>query len=213
MEKNIKRLLIAFGIVVLILVILLLLNFVYKRDEKYYKNISEVVISLFDSSDYSTSGINKSDIIKIDEYLSTLTHENELVNLNKFIDDNTDYNKNWNNSEGVIVENNVCYIYYGDIDFKLIEDVTVENSAVIYCDGYQIKIYEDSFMPEYSETLENPVHDYVYIGYNFTLDNYIGFYRSIYDGSEIGVFINLSDTEIDVIEVNGVNFNDYNIIK
>ncbi len=203
---------------IVVMFLIISINNILKRDVNYYTNISDVVISMYRSPDYDKSGISKEDKLYLDKYLSTLTHENHVVDLTEFID----YSKNTSkaNSDYVFVEDGVCKIDYNNLD--LVNETykndslheTTDKIIVLYCNGKVIYIDNFVFEPDYEITKNNPFYDYAYVGYAEEGSSFLGFYRSLYDFSTVRVKIDVDyDGNIENIDVKPVDFYDYEIIK
>ncbi len=222
MDKKIKLMLIVLGVFVVIVLSLSFIGSLYNRDVKYYKNISDIVIGMYRSPEYDNSGISKEDKKYLESYLATLTHENHIVDLSKFMEgaDSTSAS----NSPNVFIENNKCFIKYDDLNFVYEyndeEDFeqghnhgTSDQLIILNCMGKELLINNYDFYPEYNETLENPLYDYNFIGYTEEDNIFNSFYRSIYNGSTVILEIKLNNNDIESIEVRPVNINNYEIIN
>ena len=88
---------------------------------------------------------------------------------------------------------------YNDINFKK-TDID-EMFAKIVCDNYFTLVYYDEYLPEYNVTVNNPVHDYIFLEKTESFNGLKFSYTSSYDGSKLDVIMDITDKTIDKIEV------------
>lgn len=202
MKNSIKILI---GCIIAFIIIIIIAQ-LYTPKNEYYHKIADIVISLYQDDNYSKKGIKKGDINAIDKYLSTLTHENEEICLNDYIDENTE-RVDEENSPFVMEEDGICYIYYEDLklaNIKENKDLEMEPYDVLICDGYKVILYKSYFNPDYEVTKNDPKHFYIYDAMEKEADSYNFYYISSYDGTKINVKINLKNNKIVKIEVKDV---------
>lgn len=169
--------------VILILSILLLSGCSNKYEE--YKEVSDISISLLQKQSYQTEKLNSNQKKLIDNFHKNLL--NPKINISNFIIRNDALKTNQENSQGIYIEGDKCYIYYNDINFNEPSDHNGEKTASLICNGYLVEIPHDSVKP-INLNYPNPKYNYRYIGY-YEEDGYHFAYRSYYDGSGLIVTI------------------------
>ncbi len=208
MKKYTKFIIIGISIII----VLILIKTLIPTKINDYKNISLIITELYKNEDYDKKGLSKKEEAAIDKYITTLTHENHIVNLNKFTDEAIKTTEP--NSLNVFVEDDICYIDYNDINFTKIDPLLVSVLGdKIVCNGYEYTVYDYDFYPTYEETKEDPMHIYQYLGYEVKNNTYIYFYKSYYNKDEIAVFIETANNDIIDISVEGINIYDYNVTR
>lgn len=202
-------------IIILTITLVFLMTGYTTNNLKYYKNISQTVIDLYRNSDYDKKDIQKEDINAIDNYLSTLTHKNQIVNVSNFITKTDDYYVKEENTSGIWVKNNTCYIKYEDLNIT--EDKAdsddpnyeIEKNVRVVCDNYYAIIYASDFYPNYLDVQLDPKYDYIYLDGSETKSGYEFIYRSSYDGTGIKVTITLNGKNISKIETSIKDVSEY----
>lgn len=173
------------------------------KKEDYYKKVADLATTFFRTSEYDKSEYKESDIEAIDTLLSELTHNEQVLDLNEYIEKNNDTRTYDSNSYGVYTEKDNCYIKYDNLNFIYYDEdgsTAMEPYARVVCNGYATIILKDSLFPEYDSTLSNPVFNYIYLG-NSTSDNELDYYyTSTYDGSYLTVRIIKDGNKINKIK-------------
>lgn len=185
------------SIVIIFIGILLLTGCTMIKDQQYYKEIANTVISLFRNINYDDSEFTREENNAINKIISELTHKDQEVNVSDFIIKNSEYYVNEKNTEGIYKKGNECFISYDDLNLKSYEEnnehYELEPHKRVVCDGYYTVLYLSDFYPEYEETQKNPLHNYSYLKGYKTETGYNYVYKSTYDGSYLTVVIDLDD--------------------
>ncbi len=202
-------------IIILSLTIIFLLTGCTVKNLKYYKNVSDTVIAFYNTDNYDDEKYAEEDIPAIETYLSELTHENQIVNINDYLVKSDEFYTDETNTEGVFIENDTCYIKYEDLGLTSTgvdtESDTYEMELYkrVVCNNYYTILYESSFYPDYSATKSNLRYNYIYLDSQKTEDGYNFIYRSTYDGTGMKVSITLEDKTITSIHTNITDINSY----
>lgn len=193
--------------VLFILLSLLLLNGcgISKNDE-YYKNVSDTVISFYRSPEYDKKEFSSNDVKIIDKYLSTLTHNNHEIDITEYVVSSTTETTR-SNTKGVYTLNNKWYIKYNDLEFINYNDI--EPYAIVICNGKIFTLFSSMFYPEYEETKKDKTYNYVYIGSQTEKNTKKYAYRSSYNGSGLIVNLELNSDNIINISTSFENVNDF----
>lgn len=181
--------------IIIILSLLLLCGCESKITE--YKEISDIVVSLFKTETFDKKNLNNKQISLLDDYIKNL--KNPEINVSKYIVYDDIYKTVEKNTKGIYIKNNKCYIRYNDINFVESTDHNTEPMNTVVCNGYYVVLMHDSVKPIELD-YNNPIYDYNYLGY-YKDDSYHFAYRSYSDGS--GLIVTVSD-EI-TIEFTDVN--------
>ena len=189
--------------VLLIIITLLLLTGCTIKNEKYYEMIANTAIGFFNNPDYDENTIAKEDRDALKEFWTAITHENQIIDLTKYIDKNLVSNE----------KNDICTIKYTDLlnEFETSKQ-KYEGFAPFYkasCQGYYAIIYQNDLYPDYEYTLQNPEHNYVLINKNTKehIKSYI--YKSTYNGKGLMIKLHIKNKKIEKIDAETVNANDY----
>lgn len=190
---------------VLFLIFLLVIGFnrFKMKDENYYGVVADTIIGFFRSTNYNKSDIRDEDIDALEAYLSTLTHENQIIDLSKYIVRQKAYYTSSANTKGVYKKDGKCYIKYDDLDFdKPVEETNYEMEPFkkVVCNHYFIVLYASDFYPEYSVTKKNPKYDYILQETNKKINGYEYIYYSTYDGTLLNLNLIIADGVIVSIE-------------
>lgn len=181
----------------------------------HYEKFSNTVVGLFDSVVYDQKGFNQTEIKLIEKYITTLTHENEIIELDKYIQKNEDYYTDEKNTQGVFTDNGKCYIKYEDINFEKIPNdnshLADSQVAKIICNNYLV-ILNDSHFTSYEEIRNNKRHNYRYLGHSKDMNVYNFVYRSYYDGMGLIVTIETDGNNIVKFDVKEDNTNNYVLV-
>lgn len=202
-------------IIIFSLVIIFLLTGCTVKNFKYYKNVSDTVISFYNTSKYDSKKYSENDIPAIETYLSELTHENQEVNISNYLVKSEEYYTDEANTEGVWIKNNSCYIKYDDLELTktdtYIEEGNdeIELSKKVVCNNYYTILYESSFYPDYAATKTNLRYNYIYLDGFETEEGYEFIYRSTYDGTGMKVSLDLDDKTIISIHTDITYVNSY----
>ena len=185
-------------VIVILVGILLLSGCSNKIGE--YKEVSDIVVGLFQNDSYSKDKLNASQIRMIENYITTLN--NPEINVSDFLIANELYKTQEKNTSGVYVRDNKCYIKYKDIIFESPGDHVGESTARVICNGYTVILFEDSVKPRVAD-YQNPKYNYRYLGY-YVDNGYHFAYRSYYDGS--GLIVTVDDeVMVKFADVNSLN--------
>lgn len=163
-----------------------------------YKEVSDAVIQILQTNQYSKKNLNKEQISLLEKYLQDSDRE---INISDFMIYSDLYKTVEENSEGVYMKNNQCYIKYGDLSFITTEDRNSEDQAEVICNGYKVTI------PRGSIDKENVEQSYRFLGY-YKDKTYHFAYRSYLDGS--GLIVTISDyiqtefTSVDGLDLKSV---------
>lgn len=168
-----------------------------------YKQVSDEVIYYLKNGSYRQNKLSKDQKELLDSFI------NPKININKFLIKEKEYQTNLPNTQGVFVEDGLCYIRLSDIVFSLEDSANLEPRAKIVCNGYQIYLFEDAIN-------NNADYDFNYrfLGYYKDTD-YHFVYRSYENGSQIAVNIgtqitisdaNLENIKLKMIKVKKTNY-------
>lgn len=161
-----------------------------------YKQVSDAVIDILQTNKYSKKGFNKEQTKLLEKYLEN--NNDKEINIHDFVIYSDIYKTNKQNSDGVYVKNNQCYIKYSDLTFIPPEDRNGEDQAEVICNGYVVTIPKESIDKE-----ENISQEYRFLGY-YKDESYHFAYRSYEDGS--GLIITISDKiQTEFASVNGLD--------
>lgn len=169
--------------IIIILSLLLLCGCESKIAE--YKETSDIVVSLFKTETYDKKNLNNNQIKLLDDYINNL--KNPEINVSKYIIYDEAYKTTEENTKGIYIKNNKCYIRYNDINFVESTDHNTESMNTVICNGYYVVLMHDSVKPIELD-YNNPVYNY--LGY-YKDDGYHFAYRSYMDGS--GLIVTVSD--------------------
>ena len=192
-----KKFKIASIILIIILIVIIVSKF-FRSNDTYYRFVADTLVNFYHSDKYDDKKIRKDDREKVKEYLSHLTHNDEVILLDDFIIKSSDYYISKSNSQGVYKENGKCYIKYNDIGFDKYHssDYEYEPHREVICDNYRIILYESYFYPKYSETKNNPKYDYYFEKMEKKLNTYTYYYQSSYDGTYFKISITIDNNKI-----------------
>ena len=100
------------------------------------KEISDSIIEYYQTGTYDSLKLSSSQYQKVENYIAQAN--NIKINLNDFMIYDDEYKTNEQNTTGVYVENNNCYINSNDINFIENSDQSYEfdDNARIVCNGY-----------------------------------------------------------------------------
>lgn len=194
----------------LIIILLLMSLCGCERKVENLKEVSDIVVSLFNSSSYDKDGLTNFQVKLIDNYIGDLT--NPEINVTKYMIKDDFYKTTKKNTTGIYKKKNECYIRYNDIEFLEPFDHNTEKMSVVVCNGYNVELLYDSVKPIIID-YDNPVYNYRFLGY-FNDNGYHFAYRSYYDGS--GLVVSISDkvsiefTSVDSLKLKTITKNSYN---
>ena len=180
-------------ILFILLSLLLLAGCGISKNDEYYKNVSDTIVSFYRSPDYDKNEFSSKDVKAIDKYLSTLTHENQEIDITEYVNSSSTETTR-SNTIGVYTINNRWYIKYSDLEF--INDNAIEPYAIVNCNGKTFTLFSSLFYPEYEETKEDRTYNYIYIGSQIEKNTKKYAYRSSYDGSGLIVILELKNKDI-----------------
>ncbi len=183
-------------ILFILLSLLLLAGCGISKNDEYYKNVSDTIVSFYRSSDYDKNEFSSKDVKAIDKYSSTLTHENQEIDITDYVNSSSTETTR-SNTMGVYTINNRWYIKYNDLEF--INDNDIEPYAIVNCNGKTFTLFSSLFYPEYEETKEDRTYNYIYIGSQIEKNTKKYAYRSSYDGS--GLIVNLELNSNDIVNI------------
>jgi len=194
--------------IILLLFIILILTGCNKHDEAYYTKYADIAISLFRKDSYDANKIYSKDRKAMDEYLTRLTHKNEVIVLNDYIDKNEPTTSP--NSSNITVKNGVCTISYENLSYEFKKNATDDEGAMEpsfsgVCEGYYFNVSESNLYPDYESTKNNPRYDYVLLKSEKSDDKFNFYYRSTYDGSGLKLVLNLKKNNVEKVITEFVN--------
>lgn len=193
-------------LLILLIVMSLLTGCGITKNDEYYKNVSDTVVSFYRNSNYKKSDFSSNDADVIEKYLSTLTHENQEIDITEYVNESTTKTLE-NDTKGVYKKNNKWFIKYNDL--KFVTDSDIDTYAVVNCNGKTFTLFSSLFYPDYRETKSNRVYNYVYIGSQIEKYTKKYAYRSSYDGSGLIVTLELKNKDIVDINTSYENVNDF----
>lgn len=153
------------------------------------KQISDAIIEYYQTGTYDSLKLSNSQYQKVEDHINQAN--NIKINLNDFMIYDDEYKTNEQNTTGVYVENNNCYINSNDINFIENSDQSYEfdDNARIVCNGYFTVLTKDTVL-SLDNTNRIKQSDYRFLGYyEDNGDNFV--YRSYENGS--GLIVNISD--------------------
>jgi len=178
---------------------------------EHYQDFSNTVIGFYQEPYYDTEKFNMKENELLQNYLSTLTGIDLVIDLEQYMNKDKDYYTNEKNTDGVFIENGKCYIKYDDLEFRSIdpEDPALENKYTkVVCNNYFVILFEEQFA-DYEDILNDQKYNYRYLGYVKNKNIYEFIYRSYYTGSGLVVEIHIEDDEIIDFEVIEKQISDY----
>lgn len=178
---------------ILLIVMSLLTGCGITKNDEYYKNVSDTVVSFYRNSNYKKSDFSSNDADVIEKYLSTLTHENQEIDITEYVNESTAKTLE-NDTKGVYKKNNKWFIKYNDL--KFVTDSDIDTYAVVNCNSKTFTLFSSLFYPKYEETKNNRVYNYVYLGSQIEKNTKKYAYRSSYDGSSLIVTLELKNKDI-----------------
>ena len=195
--------------ILVILTLALLSSACTIKNGEYYDEVATIAISFFQTDSYDKSRVSKSDRLALDEYLSSLTHVNQKVNVSDYID--IDLPTNEPNTNGVAVIDGNCYLDYAVIKaaFDKVPYSASEPSFKVSCNGYYAILHVSDFNPQYSYTQNNPEHNYILIDKYKEENARFYIYKSTYNGKGLMLAMQLDGSKITKITAKTVNADDY----
>ena len=201
----------------ILLLIICLLVVGCSNQIRRYKNISDIVVGLYRSPEYDTKGLKANEILLIDEFFENLRSDNRLINIERFIN-YEDPKVADSNSPGVVIQNDDChidsnYLVFGELSDYMNGGLTGSNDGelVVVCKGYMILLVRDDVAFSYYEIINNPRHNYRYLGYVELENGYKFIYRSLYDSSGLTVTISdkseLKEITAEFEPINNIEYN------
>ena len=185
------------------------------KNDEYYLKIANIAVSTFNNQYYDSKKIDSNDLEAIDNYISEITHTNQIVNLNNYITKNSYYATDESNSINIDTKNNNCLIKYSNINFTDHNFDSMDHEMEKYyrfvCNGYWGIIYESDLYPNYSITQSNPVYNYVLVNDLVTDYKREYLYNSTYDGSTLLITLNINDKNVESISSSFTDTIDTNI--
>ena len=182
---------------ILLIVMSLLTGCGITKNDEYYKNVSDTVVSFYRNSNYKKSDFSSNDADVIEKYLSTLTHENQEIDITEYVNESTTKTLE-NDTKGVYKKNNKWFIKYNDL--KFVTDSDIDTYTVVNCNSKTFTLFSSLFYPKYEETKNNRVYNYVYLGSQIEKNTKKYAYRSSYDGS--GLIVTLELKNKDIVNIN-----------
>ncbi len=215
MMNDKKKYFIIIGILISLVVIIFIINAFRKQDVEH-QLIADQVVEFYTSAIYDDTVYNNAERKALDDLLSTLTHQNEKIDLSKYLIEEDLYRTSKSNSNFVFEENGKCYIYYDDLVFPETENqynngysnaASGDNAAVVICNGYEIYVFENDFIP-YEEVKDDEKHSYQYLTKTIdsTIEKY--YYASTTVNYYIEVTFHIDNKDVYNIEVNAINIED-----
>ena len=189
--------------IILISMLLLLCGCQNKISE--YQEVSDIVVSLFQKKTYNNEGLNDKQKQLLDNYIADL--KNPEINLDDFIIYKDLFKTNDENTKGVYLIDDKCYIRYDDVHFINPSDNEGEVTARIVCNGYYTYISKDSVKPfDYNQNKDK--YNYNYLGY-YKDNGYNFVYSSYYD--ESGLVVHIGDKiEVEFRNVDSLKLKTFN---
>ena len=173
-----------------------------KSEEEYLQKVADIIISFNESENYNKKEIKKQDRAIVENYLTSLKQMDQKINISKFINNNDMFREDSPNSEGVYIENDICYINRNNINFEISNQYGPnESTQHLVCNGYYVDIYESDIEINYEEYKKTRKHGYRNLGYNQINNGYIFGYRSFYDGTTTTIEISMNNDTIKSIKV------------
>ena len=189
-------------IIISIFILVIGIAFFLNSNENYYQNIADITVGFFHSEKYDQKQIKDRDLEAIENFLSQLTHKNEIIDLSEYIIKEKEYYTSSHNTSGVFKKDGKCYIEYEDLEFdKPFQETETEPYKKVVCDNYFVDLYESQFYPEYEITKNNPKYDYYFDSSLKTDEGYEFTYYSTYDGSLLKVSLILEKKTITKVMV------------
>lgn len=174
-------------LVILLLMIILILGLkFFNKSNNYYLNVSNEAVSFFKKSSYDRKLVKPKDRKALEDYLSTLTHNNQVVDLSNYILKASSYYTEDSNTKGVYIQDGKCFIKYKDLDIPDHRDEINYNGEPyqkVVCNNYYTYMYLSYFYPSYEDTQKNPKYDYVFSAKEEISNGYLFTYKSTYDGT------------------------------
>lgn len=159
-----------------------------------YKKVSDTVVNLSENNNYNKKDLKSHQIKMIDDYINN----NISIDLENFIIRSDYYKTNEENTDGVFVKDDKCYINYNDIIFNESNDSDFSGETIIVCNGYYLTLSKDNL------DMKKSTQNYRYLGY-YDSDKYSFVYRSYTDGSglilTIGDEINVKFANVDGLDL------------
>lgn len=192
--------------ILLVVVLLCLLTGCKSRDEDYYMDYADIVVSFFRTDTYDVDKVFSEDVAALDKYLSRLTHINESIDVKDYYTGDSS-----NSSNKLTYENGTCIVNYADVkavfDKKMKENEHTEISYVASCNGKEVVIYPEDLYPDYEVTKKDPKYDYVLLKNEKVDGNYVFYYRSSYDGTGLKVTLVMDGKNVSEIVTEFVSIN------
>ena len=182
----------------IIFIACIILNKVYVPKSEYYRLVADTAANFFRSKDFDETKIKKKDIPALEEFLSHLTHENEVIDLDKYITKTSDNKTTEANTPGVYKESGKCYIKYKDLGFDFNDESEgyTEPTKKVVCDGYVTYLFFTDFYPSYKYIVNEPKYDFIFKEEKQGLSGQTYIYESSYDASILEIKLIISDNTI-----------------
>lgn len=201
--------------ILLLLTLILLSTGCVNKNTDYYENVADTAVHFFKDSTYNADAFDSKDLTALDEYLSTITHVGQIVDVSAFLDKSEEYKTSEPNNSELTVTDGKCYMKYDDIKKRFDEFYAANARPVIdafikvNCNGYKVILSESDFYPDYTDTQSNPRYDYVMLSRVKTKTGYYFIYKSNYDGSGLKLNIDIEKKTIKKIYTEFVNADNY----
>lgn len=190
--------------IILVFLIAFLLTGCTIKNEHYYDTIASTAISFFKSPNYEEKAIDKSDIKALKEFLSSLTHDGQIIDLTKYIDYDLPSSDTFE----------VCSVDYDTVKSEIVEYTLKHDDGFdpFYrstCKGHYATVHQSDLYPDYEYTLKNPEHNYILVN-KYKKDNIRAYiYKSTYNGKGLMLKLHMKNKTIEKIDTEYVNANDY----
>ncbi len=200
---------------VFVLLIVFTMSGCIQKNRDYYDHVANTIISFYRTSTYDEKSIHKDDREIIKKYLSTLTHQDQIVDIGDYVDMTLPSNES--NSSELTSENGTCYMPFSTLKSKFDAFHQTDPTSVIgayytvTCNGYYAVLKEDDFYPDYADTITNPVYNYVLLKILKTDEGYNYIYSSTYNGSGLSLELKIQNGRIVTIDTTDVD--PYNYIE
>ncbi|MBE6147890.1 MAG: hypothetical protein E7167_00045 [Firmicutes bacterium] len=193
-----------FIIIGTVFILVIGLNMILNRNNDYYRNVADLSVGLFKNKNYDRQLIKSKDLQAIEDFLSMLTHENQVIDLSEYIVKEKEYYTSSHNTNGVYKKDGKCFIDYKKLEFdKPIEEINyeMEPHKMVVCDNYYVVLYESMFFPDYSVTQSNPIFDYHFEEEIKNEKGYDFIYYSSYDSSRLKLSFLIENKTIKKIDI------------
>lgn len=170
------------------------------------EKMDDVVVSLLRNKEYSHKGLDKNEIILIDNFIKKEAYQNKILNLSS-LSENSDVDLEiHSDSQGVYKQNGIFYMKYSDINFETVNDSETSQpytylATNIYFNGRVLNITKEIIPILYDDTKENPKYSYTYRGTVKYKDAIVSYYNSVSDDTGMRIVFSLNKNKISNIDM------------